>query len=268
MWNRVSMPDQPTVEQPVNLWPDPPPKRGGGRAVVISIVALVVVLGGGATAYLLSRPGGGEPEAAASPTRATARAPAALTPSPSPTLSPTPKFTPYAGKVDDLVMPVPAGATPARLTSITSDMSDEAQAEVVWGLVDSSAMLRTLENARFVAGGVRVWLQGPDNKDLVIDNVLEFPSPENAAYWQSQVRDSLETNSSQVITSGPLLGVGGPTDFRWVELNLFTEYDLFAVFVRGQFGVLIRTGHGDANPNQQALFDAAKAQYQMLPAGS
>jgi hypothetical protein len=266
----MSTPDLPAIEQPVNLWPDPPPKRGRGLGLVISIVALVAVLGGGATAYVL-RPSAGDPVAAASPTL-TAAAPT-RTPAVTPTVSSSAgcsdfvsaTYTGYAGNVNDLVLPLPAGGyKAARLTYITPGMSARDQAAAVWHLTDPTPLDVLLSDNNLVAGGLGVWVQGPYNKDdVVIDNVLQFAGPVDAHHWLSDVM--LFLKGFDGLTSLGQFGFGGPSDSLVVGTKVTdTDTELYGVFVCGQFGVFMWTGNDSTSPDDAALSNLALAQYELL----
>ncbi len=254
-------PDAPLL-YPKTPAPEPPPaKPRRSRAVIVTVAVVAVLIAAGGVAFALLRPGPDPqtpPRAAASSPSARASATPTRTPRPSP--SPTPAFTPYAGSLDDLLPPAPAGATVFELTVVHQEMTDAERAAALWNSNNPEWMTDLLNSTGLVRGAVRSWHDGSEGVIIVL---LQFAEPDGARDWLTETidfgMDGVNVGSPRRI---PEVGTGG----RSIEISSSDgTRELAGALRRGEFGVILRVGSGAPTTNLDKLHAIALQQYERLP---
>lgn len=256
-----SQPPPPGVAHPP---PAPAPPRRSRTIPVVAGLAVLLLLGAGvAFALLRPDPAPTTADAAATQQTTTRRPTPTRTRSPRPTPTAAPRPTPYTGSLDDLLLPLPSGATAMTVTIINAEMTPAEQIGTLWSPADPEPMTTLLTDLDLARTAVRAWQH---NTDTVILGLLQFETRSDALDWAFVASRSLTTTADAYGTSSGLItGIRG--SHRWAEiLDVATRnIELRAAFSRGDMGVVIMTATGSAEVKLDALKAMAIEQFERLP---
>jgi hypothetical protein len=214
---------------------------------VTAIAALVLLIGAGVTAVVVFNP---------------VRSRASAGPTVGPTVRPTPTVPdppPYTGRLQDLVVPVPAGAGNLRdpRTDLDGSMSRNQLLDLYPGSDAQATIAKSLTEDGFERGVLLGWAD-QDGVEYLIQ-ILQFTHASGATRWS----DSTQAGFSAKLGTVDMVGISDIDDGR-----IFTDVDGYAgahaLFSKGFFAVQIDV-HGRSTSKSDAAKALAIAQYQRLP---
>jgi hypothetical protein len=247
----------------------PKAKRPVGLLLTVGVIVVLLLVG------LIVRFVGGGPETPGAPTAAestttVASAPTTEATTPTPTMTtaeptPNPVWTPYAGDLPSLLVPMPAGAqvvqitltTQGNTTEITDDMSDIVRSATMWNPDTVSSIQNRLTSDGYQRGATRAWRDG--NGNLVLIDLMAFNDANGWDRFRSWAEDGLY--------AGGWTNRGTISDVnrgRWVELRFDQDRELRLIMGKGEFAVVIRV-ESPAPANLTLLTSIAIDQFNRLP---